>query len=115
MTNKYWEIVAEEIIGELNITLSDEALKWMAKSLEGAHENYSLYTGEEVVEKNWRACKDREIKEKGEREALRYVERLVDKVFSGAGNIFPLLDHDAKIAMHKLNNVKEFYKSEGFK
>lgn len=53
MSNRYWQTVAEETLGEFDITLSDEQIEQIAYMLEGAHENYSLYTGEEVVEKNY--------------------------------------------------------------
>jgi hypothetical protein len=45
----YWKITISEAADECGIKLTEEQIDFLATAIEGAHENFSLYTGRDCI------------------------------------------------------------------
>ena len=56
----YWRECIAEAFEDAKIEATDEQINAVASWVEGAHENYGLFTGYDVASTNFRAAEDRE-------------------------------------------------------
>lgn len=57
----YWEECIAEALCDAGISATDKQIRIVAKWIESAHDNYGLYTGQEVADRNYSSAKDNEI------------------------------------------------------
>ena len=113
MVHEYWKIFASEVPSDLGIAMTDEQVEQLARALEGAHENYSLGTGEDVATQNWRAAHDREQIQQGTAMVLRYIEERVAEIDSGPARCFDFMSERQRLAMHELFQARHFLRKQG--
>jgi hypothetical protein len=58
----YWEECIRESFDDCGIVATEEQIKTVASWVDGAHENYSMATGEDVASANFVSDEERELK-----------------------------------------------------
>jgi hypothetical protein len=106
--SSYWRIFAEEVPSDIGIELTEQQIDALTKALEGAHENYSLGTGQDVADRNWRASENRRLHENGAAAVLDYIEERVRVIDGGSARMFDAMDHRQKLAMHEIFEARKF-------
>lgn len=109
----YWRIFAEEVLSDMGIHLTPDQTDELTDALTGAHENYGLHSGRDVADANWQASHDREMQERGADKVLKYLAERIATIDSGPSRMFDYMDHQQRIAMHEIFQVRTMLRRDG--
>ena len=108
MSINYWEECVSEALEDAGIEASDDQVNIIVEWVEGAHENYGMYSGNDIATENWHAdYNDKINKVKSERDEIELKTQCnADKKLNDTINNYERVIFNLRNEIERLKNER---------